>query len=169
MQRFWAKKFGACGGRRAIVAAAAWRCWRHRCGFMCSCNRCNVYVTVAVTRVERVRWGQKILLHILADLDVLISAVKSVLKVSIIFDFCTPSNELARLRGVHPYPLCWRARLCCFCARIVEAWLRSCSGSLCYRLLCTPTRCAWLEWHSAVLLQSVLLMEDLLCANQGRM
>ena len=58
MQRFWAKKIGACGGRRAIVAAAAWRCWRHRCGFMCSCNRCNVYVTVAVTRVERVRWGQ---------------------------------------------------------------------------------------------------------------
>ena len=63
-------------------------------------------------------------------------------------------------------PLCWRARLCCFCARIVEAWLCSWSRSLCYR---TPlARCVWLELHSAVLLQSGLLLEDLLCTDQGR-
>ena len=39
------------GGRRVMLLAPS-------CGFMCSCNRCNVYVTVAVTRVERVRWRQ---------------------------------------------------------------------------------------------------------------
>ena len=27
--------------------------------------------------------------------------------------------------GRLPDPICWRARLCCFCVRIVEEWLRS--------------------------------------------
>ena len=52
-------------------------------------------------------------------------------------------------------------------ARIVEAWLRSWSRSLCYRM--PLARCAWLELHSAVLLQCMLLLQDLLCANQGCM
>ena len=43
------------GGRRVTLLAPS-------CGFMCSCNRCNVYVTVAVTIVERVRCGQKIII-----------------------------------------------------------------------------------------------------------
>ena len=52
------------------------------------------------------------------------------------------------------------------CAHRRGMALQLVSRSLCYR---TPlARCVWLELHSAVLLQSGLLLEDLLCTDQGR-
>ena len=99
-QRFQAKNFGACGGPRAIVEAAGWRCRRHRVWL--SYRVLGYFSGVRCGRSGR-KWSIFFLLQKWIDLGELIRAVQTVLKVLHSFDFSLTVFELGAPRAVHPY------------------------------------------------------------------
>ena len=95
-QHFQAKNFGACGGPRAIVEAAGWRCRRHR--EWLSYRVGGTFHRGAVRWSGR-KWSKFFLLQKWIDLGELILAVQTVLKVLHSFDFSLTVFELEAISG----------------------------------------------------------------------
>ena len=99
-QRFQAKNFGACGGPRAIVEAAGWRCRRHRVWLS---YRVWGYFSGVRCGWSGRKWSIFFLLQKWIDLDELnpMVWVPSIVRRRI--DFSLAVFKLRALRAVHPY------------------------------------------------------------------
>ena len=127
-QRFQAKNFGACGGPRAIVEAAGWRCRRHRVWLS---YRVWGYFSGVRCGWSGRKWSNFFLLQKWIDLDELnpMVWVPSIVRRRI--DFFLAVFELGAPRELHPYahalaPL--RAVVCA--AALAHLWRASTSQLL---------------------------------------